>query len=438
MSKPILLAMAALASATLSAGPLAWPPVEARELAMSGGLLTDEMKDGGEAKRAYEVYAHGLRPEWGYAVPAQTNFVAVVPPMDGHRAGAPLVVLLHSAGCILSDGRIVRGTSFNHMSRLFCKTDPGIYTVPDDFYALFPDCGILGGDDWWWGSQCKAGAGFALSPCEKRVLAEIEWAVEKFGIDRNRIYMAGNSMGGSGTLGIGLRHGDVFAAIKANVPAGVEHARNRMGFGAEGRKGNLVPDPPVAIDYSAPNDSWSCGHEKLAADMRAHGYAYFLYWGSFGHSGVDRKVMPYNDLYNGLDWLNIRRDEAYPAFTMATTDEALPWPCDPKKSEKLPPGQVNGYFRWKNLSDTADGFEMELRLVSEKEAASKIFKIPSEATADLTLRRLQRFLLKPGEKVCWSFGASSGTVAADETGHLTIPALRFQTTPQRLLLRKSW
>ncbi len=35
-------------------------------------------------------------------------------------------------------------------------------------------------------------------------------------------------MGGSGALGIGRRHGDVFAAIKANVPAEVKHASNRI------------------------------------------------------------------------------------------------------------------------------------------------------------------------------------------------------------------
>ncbi len=67
-------------------------------------------------------------------------------------------------------------------------------------------------------------------PVEKRAMATIQTVIEKYGIDPNRVYLCGNSMGGSGTLGLGLRNGDVFAAIKANVPAGIEHVSNRMYF----------------------------------------------------------------------------------------------------------------------------------------------------------------------------------------------------------------
>ena len=49
-------------------------------------------------------------------------------------------------------------------------------------------------------------------------------------INENRVYLCGISMGGSGTLGIGMRHGDTFAAVKANVPAGIEHVSDRMYF----------------------------------------------------------------------------------------------------------------------------------------------------------------------------------------------------------------
>jgi len=408
----------------------AWPPVEARALAESQGILVPQMRDGGETKRSYEVYAHGVRPEWGYGAGARTNFFAVVPPKAGHRQGAPLVVLLHSAGCLRPDGKCVRGTGPNHMTSMFRKGDCCVYSIPDDHYAVFPDCGIHFGEDWWWGSQCKKGAGFDLSPCERRVLDEIEWVVQKHGIDRNRIYMAGNSMGGSGTLGIGLRHGDIFAAVKANVPAGVMHALARIG------NGRGVPEPPVVVDYSAPNDSWSAGHEKLAAKLSELRYPYHFFWGSFGHCGDNAKVRRYNDLYSGIDWLKIRRNEAYPVFTHASTDDALPWPCDHKKADRLPPGQVNGYFRWTNRVDAADRFEMDLRLVSATEAASRIFTVPTESIADLTLRRVQCFVLKPGEKVAWAFGAAKGTVDADETGHVTIRGLRFTTVSQRLCLTR--
>ena len=67
-------------------------------------------------------------------------------------------------------------------------------------------------------------------PCMKRVLDTVEWAVRKFKIDRNRIYLCGNSMGGQGALAIGLRHGEVFAAVNANVPATIVYPAAQMGF----------------------------------------------------------------------------------------------------------------------------------------------------------------------------------------------------------------
>ncbi|GEM_PF-4895129 len=44
-------------------------------------------------------------------------------------------------------------------------------------------------------------------------LRVVEDACERFGLDRDRIYMTGGSMGGTGALRHGLRHPDVFAAV---------------------------------------------------------------------------------------------------------------------------------------------------------------------------------------------------------------------------------
>lgn len=43
----------------------------------------------------------------------------------------------------------------------------------------------------------------------------VEDAARRFGLDRDRIYMTGGSMGGTGALRAGLRHPDVFAAVMA-------------------------------------------------------------------------------------------------------------------------------------------------------------------------------------------------------------------------------
>ncbi len=83
-------------------------------------------------------------------------------------------------------------------------------------------------------------------------------------------------MGGCGTLGIGMPNGNIFAAIRAIVPAGTNYASYRFagvaGFGPipaldappaeldawkKRAAGVGLPDPPVICDFSSPDDGWS-------------------------------------------------------------------------------------------------------------------------------------------------------------------------------------
>ena len=262
----------------------------------------------------------------------------------------------------------------------------------------------------------------------------VKWTIRQYGIDENRVYLCGNSMGGRGTLGIGTRHGDIFAAIKANVPARVEHVFSRMYFPPQTvPAGVTLPDPPIVIDYSAQNDSWSKGHDAFVKAMNERKYALFFYWGWFGHANNHEKIMQVNDLINSFDWLSAKKNEAYPAFTNASTNDPLPWPdrLADKKS-----GQVNAFFRWKNLRDTQEAVELSLFLVKPAELKTK-FTIPAEATADVSLRRLQMLRVAPGETMRWTFGAANGQVAADTTGWITVPRLKITAQPTTLSVRKT-
>ena len=123
----------------------------------------------------------------------------------------------------------------------------------EDHYVLYLDCRKNGKQDWWWGAKHNDLRGKykdTYTPAEKRLLTTIEWVIEKYGIDRNRVYLSGVSMGGSGSLGIGLCRGDIFAAVNVTVPAGVDHVKARL-FDQK------VPDPPVLINFSSYKDSWS-------------------------------------------------------------------------------------------------------------------------------------------------------------------------------------
>ena len=119
-------------------------------------------------------------------------------------------------------------------------------------------------------------------------------------------------------------------------------------------------------------------------------------------------------------------------FTNASTNDPLPWPnqLNDKKA-----GQINAFFRWKNVRDTSDTLETTLFLVKAAELKTK-FTIPTEATADVSVRRLQMLRVAPGALVRWQFGASSGEVRADAGGCITIPRLRITAEPTILSIKK--
>jgi hypothetical protein len=223
----------------------------------------------------------------------------------------------------------------------------------------------------------------------------------------------------------------VFAAVKANVPARVEHVSSRMYFGKAVPADLVLPDPPIVVDYSAPNDGWSKGHETFIAAMNDRKYALFMYWGPFGHANNHEQILKVNDLINSFDWLAVKKDAAYPAFTNASTNDPAPWP-DQLTDRKA--GQINAFFRWTNASDTAEAVELNLFLVKAADLKTS-FTVPASATADVTLRRVQKLKVAPGATVAWTFGTAKGAVTADAQGVVTIPGLKITAEPTTLSVR---
>ena len=417
--KPAWALLLLAATLPIFAGEKTWPPT--KDLSEKGKRLANPTASG----RKLEVFQHGVKPEWGYKAPQRDTFVVIHPRQAGKQA--KLYVVLHSAGHdVISCVQCTR-TVGNH----------DIYHSPDDFYALYLDCRANRGD-WWWGGMHrrdarlkKMNSGSNPAPVEKRSIDTVKWVIEKYAIDKNRVYLCGNSMGGSGTLGIGMRYGDLFAAIKANVPAGIEHVSHRMGFPPQAApKGARFPDPPIVIDYSAQNDGWSAGHDLFARAMNDRRYALFFYWGPFGHANNHSRISKVNDLINSFDWLEVRRNEAYPAFTNSSTNDEIPWPGDVKNKAS---GQVNAFFRWKNLSDTADKLEMSLFLVTPQ-LLETTFDIPGSSTADVSLRRIQNLGIKPGGTFKWSFGKAKGKGKADAAGLISIAGLKITAQPTTLAI----
>lgn len=374
-------------------------------------------------ERVTETFRHGVSPDWGYETPQEDTLVVVHPREP--REKAPLYVVLHSAGHDVFSCVDCTKTLGNH----------DIYRSPDDHYGLYLDC-RKNRRDWWWGGMHRRDKGLTernsggeTMPVEKRVIDSVRWAIKRFRIDPERVYLSGNSMGGSGTLGIGMRHGDVFAAIKANVPAGIEHVAERLFFEPREIPAALkIPDPPICINYSAQNDGWSAGHDVFARAMEERKYALLFYWGPFGHANNSERIKMVNDLIDSFDWLSVRKNEAYPVFTRASGNSVLPWPDNLNSKEA---GHMNAFFRWRIQEDSPEAGIMSLFLAGPEDLTTR-FVIPAESDADVSLRRFQKFRVAPGKAFQWVFGKEKGEGRADEAGLITIPGLKITRAPVTL------
>jgi hypothetical protein len=414
-----------------------WPP------APDHGNTYTKSLDG----RIIERFTHHSRSQWGYKA-SQQNYFFLVHPKKVQK-NAPLCVVLHSAN----------RTAVDFLGYFFLnrKVDPGDNPsdigekIPANFYGLFLDSN---NDDWWGWSSARGDENKYSkkpTPTESRVLDTVEWVTTKCHIDRNRIYLTGVSMGGCGSLGIGLPHGNVFAAVRVWVPAGTGYVSCRMGFasppsadapntqkGAWSRKISRaeLPDPPVVVDLSATNDGWSKDQAVLLNAAREGHLPLIVGWGPFGHTGAYSPVAKYPGCAAALamPWMEIRKNEACPVFTHASSDQRCPWLNKPGESDGS--GQINAYFRWKSVTDTPSAFAMRLWLEHPTTDNSPP-STPRESVADITLRRLQEFEVVPDKSYEWELvrgerSVASGVIKPDVAGLLTIPNAIITVAPAEL------
>lgn len=379
--------------------------------------------------RRIEFLSHESEAGWGYDKPQRDSF-AIIHPKDEHEGVSyPLYAVFHSAGHEL----------YSCVTCMLTKGNHDIYHVPEDAFGVVLDCGANRGDWWWGGVDCKGGEYSTvgtrhdrIQPVERRCIATVEWAIGAYAVDAAHVYAVGNSMGGSGALGIALCRGDIFAAIKVNVPAGVRHAADRCLLDRPRPEGFSLPDPPIVVDYSAQNDEFSEGHELLYRAAREKKLALMGFFGPFGHENNDERINAVNDLVHAFDIGTVSLNEAYPVFTGASTDDVIPWPDAEGRTDS---GQVNAFFRWDVLCDQPDRFEIALRLLRADEWQSRV-TFPALSVADVSLRRLQSFGLSAGERFAWEYADKSGECAADSEGVPTVEQLEVVAEPRTLVLRK--
>ena len=309
---------------------------------------------------------------------------------------------------------------------------------------------------WEW----KKGRGVTRDYTVRRLLGFVDWVATQWPIDRQRVFVAGSSMGGSGASMIALRYPERFAFALSSV--GVHTAAQSPTFRSsyEAVCGPVDPsnlhesgletfqyldntfllrqdparDAPFISFANGKNDK-GIGWEQAATYARAlqeTRQPHVFKWAQSGHG--TRVYVP--TATGGGDgsprlknYLDVRLGRALPAFTRCSLDDD-PGGGDPTDGDAS--GQLNLYLRWEadGVVDQSDRFVVSCYLIGDA---------PQETCrVDITPRRTQRFRWPPGTRSRWavvdSAGAEvqSGETHADQWGLVTLSAVELTKSPRRV------
>jgi hypothetical protein len=99
--------------------------------------------------------------------------------------------------------------------------------------------------------------------------------------------------------------------------------------------GSNLPDPPVVVDFSSQIDSWSRTQPALLQAAQVQRLPLVLSWGRFGHTifGSHIAQYPLCQIALAYPWLQIRKNQAYPVFTHASSNQHAPWTSPPEHAD---------------------------------------------------------------------------------------------------------
>lgn len=296
--------------------------------------------------------------------------------------------------------------------------------------------GTRGAETFWFGYYCQpvgASEPRAYPYTERRLEWLLAFVLPKYGVDLNRVYCSGGSMGAWGSTSFGFHRPQIFAAVYPNRPRTIQKGLPLL---AERKKDAKVLmddgktdyfDRMNSVQYAAshhedlPFYGWCCGRrdgfatwqeqiDMVKAMAKAH-HGFAFAWNDGDHSsGAEpmAKVMKYYPPERFA--LNV----SYPAFANSSLDNNL-GNGDPKDGDME--GGINLGFAWDALVDEDQKWEIKLSNELAKAAM----------TVDVTPRRCQKFKTKAGEAVAWKTSAgTSGKATADEHGLVTIPQVKLE------------
>lgn len=269
---------------------------------------------------------------------------------------------------------------------------------------------------------------------EKRMEWVIGWVIPKYGVDANRVYCGGGSMGAWGSTSFGFRRPALFAACYPNRPRTIQRglpslvpapAKDQKVLMADGQTDYYERMNSVKFAEQTSEDlsfyGWCCGRndgfatwkeqiEMVKAMTKAH-HAFAFAWNNGDHSSGAEAMSQVQKYYPAALF---SKNASHPAFGNSSIDNNM-GSGDPKEGDLT--GGINLGFHWSDVADEDGKWSAKISNELAKEAL----------TVDVTPRRCQKFKAKNGETLKWaSSGGGSGSAAADEHGLVTIEKLAIK------------
>jgi pimeloyl-ACP methyl ester carboxylesterase len=375
------------------------------------------------------------------------DYVVAIPP--GVKPKAPVGLHLHHWGGNLNDGY---GWWFNgSRGAVLIATNQDPYDWWTGYHEHLWTGKLKTPEDWK--------AGVVRPYTQRRLIAFLDWVGGKFDVDLSRAFVAGTSMGGSGSIMLALRYPDRFAWtmswVGVHSPAQSPQYKDsyeqvygkhelNVGFEDGSSVWEYFDDPTYLrrhpgqeigfITFANGKTDNAIGWKQSVDFYRAMQDTkrpHIFIWGQAGHgqrsffpAGGGEQVMP----------LDLQIRQSVPAFTRSTLDGN---PGDGRQEDGDPAGQSNLFVFWdtKDIVDAVDRWEMTVGLTGEAPADS--------CRVDVTPRRTQQFRATPGQRFTWTNtplgggAAQRGDAIADEHGLVTMPQVTVGKGKNRLRLTRS-
>ena len=293
---------------------------------------------------------------------------------------------------------------------------------------------------------------------EKYLLGLVDYAQNYLGIDPNRTYVMGNSMGGSAAVAMATHFPDRFAAAYAQVPVysytwekcstsnAITACRLECSCGPlKGKKATLKNGmdlfeymsgakniaakrdmPPILATNGRcdPSIPWVNNPPFYTAANQAK-QAFAVFWNNGNHSMSSQA--PADVKYWSRLYLKYRMDLSYPAFSN-NSDNKNYGNGLPEDGDLV--GWINRGLDWKVVADTPNRYEITI--------TAKHPDIVYPVTLDMTIRRRQQFKPAPGERLTVTInGADQPAFTMPEDGLLTISRIVIPSAePLSVVIRK--